>query len=49
MIAWDRGRVDYLEGPAEEEIANGKIHVELRGLKLRGRYALVKLAKSRQG
>lgn len=49
MIAWDRGLVDYLEGPAEEEIANGKIHVELRGMKLRGRYALVKLAKSAKG
>lgn len=49
MIAWDRGVVTYLEGPAEEEIANGKIHVELRGLKLRGRYALVKLAKSAKG
>ena len=49
MIAWDRGAVTYLEGPAEEEIANGKIHVELRGLKLRGRYALVKLAKSAKG
>lgn len=49
MIAWDRGMVTYLEGPAEEEIASGKIHVELRGLKLRGRYALVKLAKSAKG
>jgi bifunctional non-homologous end joining protein LigD len=49
MIAWDRGFVEYLEGPAEEEIANGKIHVELRGMKLRGRYALVKLAKSAKG
>lgn len=49
MIAWDRGRVDYLEGPAEEEIRNGKLHVELRGMKLRGRYALVKLAKSVKG
>jgi bifunctional non-homologous end joining protein LigD len=49
MIAWDRGLVTYLEGPAEEEIASGKIHVELRGLKLRGRYALVKLAKSVKG
>jgi bifunctional non-homologous end joining protein LigD len=49
MIAWDRGRVEYLEGPAEEEIANGKLHVELRGMKLRGRYALVKLAKSVKG
>ena len=49
MIAWDRGLVDYLEGPAEEEIAHGKLHVELRGMKLRGRYALVKLAKSAKG
>ena len=49
MIAWDRGAVDYLEGPAEDEIASGKIHVELRGMKLRGRYALVKLAKSAKG
>jgi bifunctional non-homologous end joining protein LigD len=49
MIAWDRGSVRYLEGPAEEEIASGKIHVELRGLKLRGRYALIKLAKSKKG
>ena len=49
MIAWDRGLVEYLEGPAEEEIANGKLHVELRGMKLRGRYALVKLAKSAKG
>ena len=49
MIAWDRGIVRYLEGPAEEEIASGKIHVELRGLKLRGRYALIKLAKSAKG
>jgi len=49
MIAWDRGSVRYLEGPAEEEIASGKLHVELRGLKLRGRYALIKLAKSVKG
>jgi bifunctional non-homologous end joining protein LigD len=49
MIAWDRGAVEWLEGPAEDEIANGKIHVELHGLKLRGRYALVKLAKSVKG
>ena len=49
MIAWDRGQVEYLEGPAEEEIANGKLHVELRGMKLHGRYALVKLAKSVKG
>jgi bifunctional non-homologous end joining protein LigD len=49
MIAWDRGMVEYLEGPAEAEIASGKIHVALRGMKLRGRYALIKLAKSAKG
>jgi bifunctional non-homologous end joining protein LigD len=49
MIAWDRGTVTYLEGPAEQEIEHGKLHVELRGMKLRGRYALVKLAKSAKG
>jgi bifunctional non-homologous end joining protein LigD len=49
MIAWDRGMVSYLEGPAEEEIANGKLHVALRGMKLHGRYALIKLAKSTKG
>lgn len=46
MIAWDRGIVEYLEGPAEEEIARGKLDLVLRGLKLRGRFALVKLKKS---
>lgn len=49
MIAWDRGIVAYLEGPAEQEVQSGKLHIELRGLKLRGRYALVKLAKSAKG
>ncbi|MBX3186391.1 MAG: hypothetical protein KF819_05215 [Labilithrix sp.] len=49
MIAWDRGSVTYLEGPAEDEVAQGKLHVELRGLKLRGRFALVRLAKGETG
>jgi bifunctional non-homologous end joining protein LigD len=49
MIAWDRGAVEYLEGPAEEEIARGKLDVRLRGMKLRGRFALVKLKKSEKG
>lgn len=49
MIAWDRGSVEYLEGPAEDEIATGKLHVALRGLKLHGRYALIKLAKGETG
>jgi bifunctional non-homologous end joining protein LigD len=46
MIAWDRGTVEYLEGPADEEIARGKLHVRLHGHKLRGAWALVKLKKS---
>ena len=49
MIAWDRGTVEYLEGPAEEEIERGKLDLRLRGMKLRGRYALVKLKKSAKG
>lgn len=49
MIVWDRGAVDWLEGPAEEELPTGKLHVELRGMKLRGRWAFVKLAKSETG
>lgn len=49
MIAWDRGWVDYLEGPAEEEIPRGKLDLRLRGMKLRGRFALVKLKKSAKG
>jgi len=49
MIAWDRGTVEYLEGPAEAEIASGKVHLALRGMKLHGRYALVKLTKSAKG
>lgn len=43
MIVWDRGRVRYLEGPAEEERERGKIDFELLGTKLRGRFALVRI------
>ena len=32
MILWDRGRVRYLEGPAEEELERGKVDFELSGL-----------------
>jgi bifunctional non-homologous end joining protein LigD len=49
MIVWDRGWVRYLEGPPEEELAQGKLHVELAGMKLRGRWAFVKLAKGETG
>jgi bifunctional non-homologous end joining protein LigD len=49
MIVWDRGSVTYVEGPAEKELEQGKLHVELRGMKLRGRWAFVKLAKGETG
>jgi bifunctional non-homologous end joining protein LigD len=49
MIVWDRGAVTYVEGPAEKELAEGKLHVELRGMKLRGRWAFVRLAKGETG
>jgi bifunctional non-homologous end joining protein LigD len=53
IIVWDRGVVTYLEGPAEEELARGKLHVELyvelHGMKLRGRWTFVKLAKGETG
>lgn len=41
MIAWDLGRVTYLEGTAEEGIARGKIDFALSGFKLRGRFGLI--------
>lgn len=42
MIAWDMGRVTYLEGGAEAGIARGKIDFVLHGHKLGGRFALVR-------
>jgi bifunctional non-homologous end joining protein LigD len=41
MIAWDVGRVRYLETSAERGIEIGKIDFELDGFKLHGRFALV--------
>lgn len=41
MIVWDRGRVRYLEGSAEEGVLRGKIDFELSGFKLAGRFALI--------
>lgn len=41
MIVWDRGRVEYLERPAEESFGRGKVDFVLSGYKLRGRFALV--------
>ena len=41
MIVWDRGRVVYLDGSAEDGIANAKLDFRLSGHKLRGRFALI--------
>ncbi|HEY1959573.1 MAG TPA: DNA ligase D [Polyangiaceae bacterium] len=49
MICWDRGAIRYLESTVEEGLASGKIDFTLQGYKLRGRFALVKLAKSEKG
>jgi bifunctional non-homologous end joining protein LigD len=48
MIAWDLGRVVYLDGTAEEGLARGKIDFTLSGFKLGGRFALVETG-SRKG
>ncbi len=42
MIAWDTGRIAYLEGSAEEGVERGKIDFVLSGFKLNGRFALVR-------
>jgi bifunctional non-homologous end joining protein LigD len=42
MIAWDIGRVTYLEDTAERGMESGKIDFVLAGHKLNGRYALVR-------
>lgn len=49
MICWDRGAIRYLETTAEDGLAAGKLDFVLSGFKLEGRYALVKLAKSKKG
>src|SRR4051794_35756818 len=41
MIAWDLGQVRFLDKDAEEGLRVGKLDFELRGMKLRGRFALV--------
>ncbi|HVY48226.1 MAG TPA: DNA polymerase ligase N-terminal domain-containing protein, partial [Minicystis sp.] len=48
MIVWDRGRVRYLEGPAEEELARGKLDLEFEGMKTRGRFAFVKIKNAKE-
>ena len=47
MIAWDIGRVQYLEAPAEAGERDGKLDFVLSGQKLKGRYALVLTGKSK--
>lgn len=42
MIAWDMGRVTYLETTAEQGLLAGKLDFVLSGHKLRGRFALVR-------
>ena len=45
MIAWDIGRVQYLEGTAEQGLEAGKVDFVLSGHKLKGRFALVHSGK----
>jgi bifunctional non-homologous end joining protein LigD len=45
MIAWDMGRVSYLEQAAEVGVGKGKVDFVLFGQKLKGRYALVETGK----
>jgi bifunctional non-homologous end joining protein LigD len=45
MIAWDMGRVTYLEQAAEVGVPKGKLDFLLHGQKLKGRYALVETGK----
>lgn len=42
MIAWDLGRVQYLDTSAEAGLAAGKLDFVLSGHKLRGRFGLVR-------
>lgn len=42
MIVWDRGTWLPYEGEPEEGLAKGNLKLELRGYKLRGRWALVR-------
>ncbi len=49
MIAWDIGEIEYLDESAETGLAKGKLDFLLRGYKLRGRFALVKLKSEKSG
>jgi bifunctional non-homologous end joining protein LigD len=46
MIAWDVGQVRFLDKDAEAGLRAGKLDFELRGFKLRGRFALVLTKRS---
>jgi bifunctional non-homologous end joining protein LigD len=48
MIAWDTGRIRYLETSAEEGLERGDLKFELSGFKLRGTFALVQTGKRKQ-
>ena len=46
VMVWDLGEYESPENqPIEEQLARGKIHVALRGEKLRGAFALVKIER----
>lgn len=46
MIVWDRGLVSYPKAPAEQGLRQGALSFELDGFKLKGRFSLVRTAKS---
>lgn len=48
MIVWDRGTARFLDDSAEAGLEKGKLDFVLHGYKLRGRFALVRLAKKKQ-
>lgn len=50
VIVWDRGTYRSDKGTATDGLANGDLHLELQGQKLRGRFVLVKTSgRSRAG
>jgi bifunctional non-homologous end joining protein LigD len=46
VMVWDLGKYESPEDrPPEEQLASGKIHVVLQGVKLRGAFTLIKLER----
>jgi len=43
MILWDTGHIYYLDGSAEQGLAQGKLDFMLHGFKLRGRFGLIEI------